>query len=112
MSNTEITNKDIYEKLEEIRKLLSNQLSLFKLVNTKQIETARTEILKLPVRKSIFDLVDNKRTVTHIALESYQDEPTDKSLPKVSYHLGLLEEYGLISHRDEKGQRFYFKNRE
>jgi DNA-binding transcriptional ArsR family regulator len=109
--NTEITNKDIYEKLGEIRRLISNQLTAFKLINMKAIEDSRAEILKLPIRKKIFDLVDDKRTVTQFAQESFQGEAVDKSLPKVSYHIGILEDYGLVSHRDEKGQRFYFKTR-
>jgi predicted transcriptional regulator len=112
LPNKEITSKEIYEKLEEIRGLLSNQLAVFKLLNMEAIEKFRSEILKLPIRKKIFDLVDNKRTVTQIAQESFQGEMPDKSLPKVSYHIGILEDYGLVSHRDEKGLRYYFKARE
>ena len=112
MPNTEKTNDDIYDKLEEIRQLLSNQLAAFKQVNLKAIEDSRAEILKLPIRKKIFDLVDNKRTVSQIAQDSFKEELLEKSLPKVSYHIGILEDYNLVSHRDEKGQRFYFKTRE
>jgi len=61
MSKAEITNKDIYEKLEEIRKLINAQLTMSKLLNSKAIEDARGEILKLDVRKKIFDLCDNKK---------------------------------------------------
>src|SRR3989337_1382571 len=102
MSKSEITNKDIYEKLEEIRKLTNTQLTLFRLVNSKAIEAARDEILKMTVRKKIFDLCDNKRAVAQIAQEAFQGEPLEKSQPKVSYHLAILEEYGLVDHRDEK----------
>ena len=112
MPNKEITNQAVYEKLEEIKQVLISQLTTFKLVNMKAIEDSRAEILTLPIRKKIFDLVDNKKTVTQIAQEAFQGEATDKSLPKASYHIGILEDYGLVSHRDEKGQRFYYKTRE
>jgi len=112
MSKTEKTTKDLYEKLEEIRKLLSTQVSLFRLVNEKQIESARKEILELGVRKKIFDLCDNKKTVTQITQEVYPGELLEKSQPKVSYHLAILEDFGLVAHRDEKGQRYYYKSRE
>ena len=112
MSKAEKTNQDLYEKLEEIRKLLNTLLSLFRLVNEKQIESARKEILELGVRKKIFDLCDNKRTVTQIAQEVFSGELLEKSQPKVSYHLAILEDFGLVAHRDEKGQRYYYKLRE
>lgn len=112
MPKKEVTNEEIYEKLEEIRRLVSSQVAAFKLVNMKAIEDARVEVLKSPVRKKIFDLIDNKRSVTEIAQEIFKDEMPEKSLPKVSYHTNILEDYGLISHRDEKGQRFYFKIRD
>lgn len=112
MSKAEITNRDIYEKLEGIRNLINTQLTLFRLLNSKAIEDARGEILKLAIRKKVFDLCDNKRTVTQIAQEAFQGEPIEKSQPKVSYHLAILEEYGLVTHRDEKSVRYYFKTRE
>lgn len=108
----EVTNEEIYGKLEEIRRLLSSQVAAFKLVNMKAIEASRVEILKAPIRKKIFDLIDNKRNVTEIAQAVFKAEKLEKSLPKISYHTSILEDYGLISHRDEKGQRFYFKVRE
>jgi len=92
MSKAEITNKDIYEKLEEIRKLINAQLTMSKLLNSKAIEDARGEILKLDVRKKIFDLCDNKRNVTQVAQEVFLGEPITKSMPKISYHLAILEE--------------------
>ena len=112
MSNEEITNKQIYAKLEDIRRLINSQLNLWKLLHSKEIEEARAEILKLDIRRKIFDLSDNKRTVTQIAQESFKGESLDKTLPKVSYHLAILEEYGLVEHRDDKGQRYYFKSRD
>jgi hypothetical protein len=112
MSRNEVTNKMVYEKLEEIRKLLNTQLTLFKLANDKTIENARKDILKVPIRKKIFDLCDNRRTVTQIAQDSFQGESIARSLPKASYHLAILEEYDMIDHRDEKGQRYYFRKRE
>ncbi len=112
MPKTQITNEEIYKKLEEIRRLLSSQVSAFKLVNMKSIEAGRDEVLKVPIRKKIYDLIDNKRTVTDLAQEIFKGELPEKSLPKVSYHTSILEDYGLIFHRDEKGQRFYFKVRE
>jgi|GEM_PF-2156392 DNA-binding transcriptional ArsR family regulator len=112
MPKKEITNQEIYEKLEEVRRLISSQLAAFKLVNMKEIEAARVEVLKIPIRKKIYDLVDNKRAVTQIAQEAFKGENEEKSVPKVSYHLAILEDYNMISHRDDKGQRFYYKIRE
>ena len=91
MSKNEVTNKMVYEKLEEIRKLLNTQLALFKLVNDKTIENARKDILKVPIRKKIFDLCDNRRTVTQIAQDAFEGEPIAKSQPKASYHLAILK---------------------
>lgn len=112
MPKGEKTSQDLFEKLEEIRRLLSTQLSLFRLVNEKQIESARREILQLGVRKKIFDLCDNKRAVAQITQEVFPGELLEKSQPKVSYHLAILEDFGLVAHRDEKGQRYYYKSRE
>jgi len=112
MSKEDLTNRDLYEKLEEIRRLMSTQLAMFKLVNEKSIETARKGILALEVRKKIFEQCDNKKTVTQITQTIFPGEPQEKSQPKVSYHLAVLEDYGLIDHRDEKGQRYYYRKRE
>jgi DNA-binding transcriptional ArsR family regulator len=112
MSKNEVPNKMVYEKLEEIRKLMKTQLGLFKLANNKVIEDARKDILKEPVRKRIRDLCDDKNTVTQIAQAAFPGEPVAKSQPKTSYHLAILEEYDMIDDRDEKGQRYYFKKRE
>jgi len=68
--------------------------------------------LELDVRKKIFDLCDGKRTVTQIAQETFKEEPIKKSQPKVSYHLAILEDFDLVDHSDDKGERFYFKKRE
>jgi DNA-binding transcriptional ArsR family regulator len=112
MSKDDLANRDLYEKLEEIRVLMNTQLALFKLVNEKSIETARKEILTLDVRKKIFEQCDNKKTATQITQTVFPEEPLEKSQPKVSYHLALLEDYGLIDHRDEKGHRYHFRKRE
>jgi DNA-binding transcriptional ArsR family regulator len=112
MPEKNITNEDLYEKLEEIRNLISTQLATYKLVNSKAIDESRTKILELEIRKKIFDLCDGKKTVTQITQSIFPSEPIDKAQPKVSYHLGILEDYGLIGSRDNKGQRFYFKKRD
>ena len=112
MSKDDLTNRDLYEKLEEIRRLMSTQLAMFKLVNEKSIEAAVKEILALDVRKKIFEQCDNKNTVTQITQTVFPGELLEKSLPKVSYHLAVLEDYDLVDHRDEKGHKYYFKKRE
>lgn len=112
MSKKQITNEDIYVKLEEIRKLISAQLAMFKLVNAKAIEDSRAKILELEIRKRIFDSCDNKKTVTQITQAIFPNEPLDKAQPKVSYHLAILEDYGIVGYRDDKGQRFYYKKKE
>jgi DNA-binding transcriptional ArsR family regulator len=112
MPRKEVTNEELYAKLEEIRQLLSTQLSMFKLVNAKAIENSRAKILELEIRKKIFDSCDNKKTVTQITQTVFPNEPLDKAQPKVSYHLAILEDYGLVGCRDDRGQRYYFKKRD
>jgi len=111
MSKVEITCKDVYEELKEIKNLINNYFTFYKLINAEAIEEARDRILKLEVRKKIFTLCDNKRTVTQIAQKAFPGELTRKSKPKASYHLAILEDYGMIGHRDEKRERFYYKKR-
>ena len=112
MSKKEITNEDLYSKLEEIRKLINTQLSMFKLVNAKTIEDSRAKILELAIRKKIFDACDNKKTVTQITQMTFPNEPLEKAQPKVSYHLAILEDYGIVGYRDDKSQRYYYKKKE
>ena len=112
MPKKEITNEDLYVKLEEIRKLISTQLAMFKLVNAKAIDDSRTKVLELEIRKKIFDSCDNKKTVTQITQAIFPNEPLEKAIPKVSYHLAILEDYGLVGYRDDKGQRYYYKKKE
>jgi DNA-binding transcriptional ArsR family regulator len=106
-----VTNEDIYSKLEEIRKLLESQLTLYKLLNAKPLEDARAKILELEIRRKIFDACDNKTPVTQIAQNLFPGEPTEKSQPKVSGHIAILKDYGLVDYRDDKGVRYYFKKR-
>jgi DNA-binding transcriptional ArsR family regulator len=68
--------------------------------------------LEVDVRRKIFDLCDNKKTVTQIAQAAFPGEPVEKSQPKVSYHLGILEESELVGYRDDKGNRYYYKKKE
>jgi DNA-binding transcriptional ArsR family regulator len=112
MGKNDITNKDIYDKLEEIRALISSNLAIYKLLNSKAIEDAQDKMLKVDVRKKIFDNCDGKKVVTQIAQAVFPNEPIEKSMPKVSYHLAILEDYGLVKSRDEKGSRYYSKKRE
>jgi DNA-binding transcriptional ArsR family regulator len=106
-----ITNEEIYLKLEEIRKLLESQLTLYKLLNQKPLEDARAKVLESEIKKKIFDLCDNKNSVTQIAQNMFPGEPIEKSLPKVSNHLAILKDYGLVDYRDDRGGRYYFKKR-
>lgn len=112
MPKKEVTNEDLYLKLEEIRKILNSQLAMFKLVNAKTIEDSRAKVLESEIRKKIFDACDNKKTVTQITQTIFPSELIEKAQPKVSYHLAILEDYGIIGYRDEKGQRFYYKKKE
>jgi len=104
-----MANKDIYDKLEEIRSILSEQLALFKIINSSEIEKAKSKILEDATRRRIFDLCDNTKSVSQIAQTVFPDKPLQKSTPATSYHLSILEEYGLVAHRDDRGQRYYYK---
>jgi len=106
-----MANKDIYGKLEEIRSILYEQLALFKILNSSELEKAKSKILEDHTRRRIFDLCDNTKSVSQIAQTIFPEKPLQKSAPAVSYHLGILEEYGLVAHRDDGGQRYYHKKR-
>jgi len=106
-----MANKDIYDKLEEIRNILSKHLTLFKIIHSSEIEKAKSKVLEDPTRRKIFDLCDNTKSVSRIAQAVFLDKPSQKSVPATSYHLSILEEYDLVAHRDEKGQRYYYKKR-
>jgi DNA-binding transcriptional ArsR family regulator len=106
-----MANKDIYDKLEEIRSILSEQLALFKIINSSEIEKAKSKILDDPSRRKIYDLCDNTKSVSEIAQTVFPDKPLQKSVPATSYHLNILEDYGLVAHRDDRGQRYYHKKR-
>ncbi|MGE5533362.1 MAG: ArsR/SmtB family transcription factor [Bacillota bacterium] len=112
MTKQEITNQEIYDKLEEIRVLIRTGIATYKLLNSKAIEDAQEKMLKVDVRKKIFDNCDGKKVVTQIAQAVFPNEPVEKSMPKVSYHLAILEDYGLVKSRDVKGSRYYSKKRE
>jgi hypothetical protein len=58
MPKDDATNRDLYEKLEEIRKLMSTQLSLFRLINEKTIETALSELLRTDTEKMVYESSD------------------------------------------------------
>ena len=112
MGNNEVTNLDIYNKLEEIRALINSGLATYKLLNSKAIEDAQEKVLEVDVRKKIYDNCDGKKVVTQIAQAVFPNDPIEKSMPKVSYHLAILEDYGLVKSRDVKGSRYYSKKRE
>lgn len=107
-----MANKDICDKLEEIRNILSKQLTLFKIIHSSEIEKAKSKILEDPTRRRVFDLCDNTKSVSQIAQAAFPDKPLNKSQPATSYHLSILEEYDLVAHRDDRGQRYYYKKRE
>ncbi|MGA2972607.1 MAG: winged helix-turn-helix domain-containing protein [Candidatus Bathyarchaeia archaeon] len=109
MSERKVTCEELLDKIEQIRKIVHTNLALYRLVNAEAIEKARKQFLNREPRKRVFTLSDNKRTVTEIAQEIFKGEPIEKSMPKVSYHLAILEEYGFVEHRDEKGVRYYKK---
>jgi len=102
-----MTDKDVYDKLEEIRNILSKQLTLFRLVHSSEIERAKLKVLEDPTRRRIFDLCDGTKSVSQIAQAVFPDKPSQKSVAATSYHLNILAEYDLVTHRDEKGQRRY-----
>ena len=103
MPKKEVTNEELYAKLEEIRQMNSTQLAMFKLVNAKAIEDSRAKILELAIRKKNFDLCDGKKTVTQITQTVFPGEPLVKAQPKVSYHLGDIGR--LRSGRLQRRQR-------
>lgn len=112
MEKDEITNQDIYKKLEEIRMLINSGLATYKLLNYKAIEDAQKKVLEVDIRKKIYDNCDGKRSVAQIAQTIFPNEPIEKSQPKVSYHLAILEDYGLVKSRDVKGSHYYSRKRE
>ena len=95
-------------KMEEIAEALTTFLSLYKAVNSKAIEQIKAELLKTEVRKKAYDLCDGTKSVTEIAQIIDPSKPLKQSLALISYHLTLLERSGLLWHREDGGQRFYY----
>ncbi len=95
-------------KLGEISESLTTFLSLYKAVNNKAIEQIKEDLLKADVRKKAYDLCDGTRSVTQIAQVIDPDKDLKKNVALISYHLTILERSGLLWHRDEGGQRYYY----
>lgn len=79
MANDDIANKDIYYKLEEIRNILSKQLTLFKIINSSQIQKVLLETLKKDSEKIAYQYSDGRSSleiskiaaVSDFAIRSY-----------------------------------------
>ncbi len=95
-------------KMDQVAAALTTFLSLYKAVNSKAIEQIKEDLLKAEVRKKAYDLCDGTKSVTQIAQVVDPDKPPKQSHALVSYHLTTLERSGLLWHRDEGGQRFYY----
>lgn len=95
-------------KMEEIAEALTTFLSLYKAVNSKAIEQVKEDLLKADVRKKAYDLCDNNRSVTQIAQIIDPNKDLKKNVALISYHLSILERSGLLWHRDEGAQRYYY----
>ncbi len=95
-------------KLDAISEALNTFLSLYKAVNSKAIEQIKEDLLKADVRKKAYDLCDNTKSVTQIAQIIDPTKDIKKNVALISYHLTILERSGLLWHRDEGGQRYYF----
>jgi predicted transcriptional regulator len=107
----DVANQDICNKLEELRMLVEELLCAFRIVNKNAIEEGKQSILKDQTRRRIFDLCDKTHSVGQIAETVFPGKPPRSSVPAVSYHLSVLEDYGLISHINKRGQRYYYRKR-
>lgn len=97
------------QTLEEIRDSLNTYLSLYKAIHSKEIQAMKADLLKVEIRKKIYDLCDGSRTVKEIAQAVDPSKLITTVQPLVSYHLSILEGNGLVLHRDDKGQRYYIR---
>ena len=110
-TRNKVAMDDVYGKLEEVRGLVRQLLAAYKLVNRDAIEKGRESVLKDKTRKRIFDLCDKKHAVNQMAQAVFPEKPLTTSQPAVSYHLSILEDYGLVAYVDKGGQRYYYKIR-
>jgi hypothetical protein len=99
-------------KMEEIAESLTTFLSLYKAVNSKAIEQIKEALLKADIRQKAYELCDNTRSVTQIAQIIDPNKELKKNVALTSYHLTILERSGLLWHRDEGGQRYYYRTLE
>lgn len=90
----------------ETRRLLERILSVLKLANNREIRQEKEEILKNEIKRKIYELCDEKHTVSDIASELKTTQPN------VSYHLSSLLESGLVLYDELGGKRYYFKSLE
>ena len=95
-------------RMAEIAESLTTFLSLYKAVNSKVIGQIKEDLLKADVRKKAYDLCDNTRSVTQIAQIIDPNKDLKKNVALISYHLTILERSGLLWHRDDGGQRYYY----
>ena len=98
--------KDLKEDVDELKTAVNKFLTLYKLVNSERIQKAKDRLLKSKTKRRIYELCDGKHTVTDIT------KKLSISQPNVSYHLSTLLESGLVSFREVKGTRYYFKSLE
>jgi DNA-binding transcriptional ArsR family regulator len=97
------------KKLDDIEKLLTTLVSLYKAVHIKIIEEIKDNLLKVETRRRVYELCDGTKTVSEIAQALDPSKPLKQSQALASYHLTTMERAGLLGHTDQKGQRFYFQ---
>lgn len=95
--------EDVVDQLEIVSAKLDTLIGLFKLVNISRIEDVKARALKTEAKRKVYDSCDGTKTVKEIA------EVVGASERLVYYHLSSLQSIGLISYRDERGTRFYYR---
>jgi len=106
------SDDEVLRELVDIKAQLTTLVSLYKMANEDTIERLKSELLKTEIRRKIYDSCDGTKTVAQIAQIVDPQKPVETSMKLVSHYLTELESKGMLAHRDEKRQRYYFRTLE
>jgi DNA-binding transcriptional ArsR family regulator len=99
----------VLRELTDMRMQVTALVALYKAVNYDAVEKLKRDALKSEARRKVYDLCDGERTVAEIAQLVEPDKPVETSKKVISYHLIELEGKGMLAHRDEGRNRYYFR---
>lgn len=96
-------NEEIKKEIIELKSVLNQILSIYKLTNADKIESAKNEVLGTGSRRRAYDLCDGKKGVGEIA------KILKLTQPSATHHLAKLAESNFITSETRQGKKYFFK---